>query len=260
MSKLTLIKLGSKGAEVEAWQDFLIGLHLLGAPSDGDFGPKTLAATIKFQADHGLNPEGVVGNRTYGVALQLDFNGVQDPRPGVEGANWPPKPAFPPLVTNADRQAVFGTFTYVPAPLPGDPEHIRVTDNWAKENIKSVPIPQLKKINGESHIEFHKLGAAQLTSLWAAWEAAGLLHWILRWDGSYNPRFVRKSHTTLSNHAFGSAFDINEPWNGFGKQPALVGQKGCVRELVAIANENGFYWGGHFNSPDGMHFELAKIL
>jgi len=43
--------------------------------------------------------------------------------------------------------------------------------------------------------------------------------------------------------------------------PALVGQKGSVRELVPIANENGFFWGGHFNDRlDGMHFEIAKIL
>jgi len=40
----------------------------------------------------------------------------------------------------------------------------------------------------------------------------------------------------------------------------LVGQKGCVRELVPIAHENGFYWGGHFSRLDGMHFEIAKIL
>jgi len=29
-------------------------------------------------------------------------------------------------------------------------------------------------------------------------------------------------------------------------------------KLVPIANELGFYWGGHFTRRDGMHFELAK--
>ena len=71
---------------------------------------------------------------------------------------------------------------------------------------------------------------------------------------------VRGSRQTLSNHAFGSAFDINAAWNGLGVIPPLVGQKGSVRELVALANENGFYWGGHFPRRDGMHFEIAKIL
>jgi hypothetical protein len=49
----------------------------------------------------------------------------------------------------------------------------------------------------------------------------------------------------------------------------MIGEKGCVRELVPIANEHGFYWGGHFGSVvngkmigrmDGMHFEIAKII
>ena len=41
--------------------------------------------------------------------------------------------------------------------------------------------------------------------------------------------------------------------------PALMGERGCVREMVRIAHENGFYWGGHFTRLDGMHFEVAKL-
>jgi hypothetical protein len=95
--------------------------------------------------------------------------------------------------------------------------------------------------------------------LWADWERAGLLHLVLTWHGSYVARFVRGSDRTLSNHAFGSAFDINFAWNKLGTVPALVGQKGTVRELVQIANDNGFYWGGHFKRLDGMHFEVAQV-
>lgn len=259
MPTLPLIKLNSKGQAVENWQDFLIGQDLLDEPSDGDFGPLTLAATIAFQKMAGLQPDGVVGNKTYGAAMQIGFNGVHDDRTGKEGADWPPKPDFDPLVSNAQRQKVFGKFEFVADPQPGDKEHIRVTDNWAKDNIIMVPVPQLRGISGGSHIQFHKLAANQLIKLWADWDAAGLLHLILIWDGSYNPRFVRGSTKTLSNHAFGSAFDINAKWNAYGSQPALVGQKGCVRELVTIANANGFYWGGHFTKQDGMHFEVARI-
>jgi hypothetical protein len=39
-----------------------------------------------------------------------------------------------------------------------------------------------------------------------------------------------------------------------------MGEHGCLLELVPIANEHGFYWGGHFSRKDGMHFEIAKIL
>ena len=71
---------------------------------------------------------------------------------------------------------------------------------------------------------------------------------------------MRGSRTTLSNYAWGTAFDINVPWNARGTVPALCGEKGSVRELVAIANEHGFYWGGHFSRRDGMHFEVARVL
>ena len=64
----------------------------------------------------------------------------------------------------------------------------------------------------------------------------------------------------MSNHAFGSAFDINAEQNTLGTRPPLVGQHGSVRQLVPIANKWGFYWGGHFGGrQDGMHFEIAFI-
>jgi D-alanyl-D-alanine carboxypeptidase len=73
--------------------------------------------------------------------------------------------------------------------------------------------------------------------------------------------FIRGRPGELSNHAFGAAFDINFPWNPLGEVPALVGQRGCVRELVPIANRFGFFWGGHFhNRLDGNHFEVAQVM
>jgi hypothetical protein len=90
-------------------------------------------------------------------------------------------------------------------------------------------------------MQFHKLGAAQLQGLWKDWEHAGLLDRILTYGGAFNPRFVRGSTKTLSNHAFGSAFDVNERWNERGHRPALVGQKGSVRELAALAHKWGFW-------------------
>ena len=60
----------------------------------------------------------------------------------------------------------------------------------------------------------------------------------------------------LSNHAFGTAFDINVQWNPL---EALPGRTGCVFELVPMAHRHGFYWGGHFSRRDGMHFEVARV-
>jgi intein/homing endonuclease len=76
------------------------------------------------------------------------------------------------------------------------------------------------------------------------------------------------SGVVVSN-SWGTAFDVNVPQNGLNKVPAMIGEIGCVRELVPIANECGFYWGGHFGKEvngkmvgrlDGMHFEIAKII
>jgi hypothetical protein len=254
MPALQLIKINSSGPLVKAWQFFLIGLGFYKHEADGKFGPLTQQATIDFQKRFNLQPDGIVGNKTFGIAMQMGFEGVDDNRRDKSGAEWPPKPDFTPLTTNAARQRIFGTFTFEPAPFRDNPENIRITNNWDKENIISVTIPQLKPLTGGTKMQFHKLAADQLIQLWKDWDDAGLLHLVLSFDGSYAPRFVRGNTKTLSNHAFGSAFDINFPWNKLGAIPALVGQKGSVRELVPIANENGFYWGGHFERKDGMHF------
>lgn len=46
------------------------------------------------------------------------------------------------------------------------------------------------------------------------------------------------------------------------KNPKILisGEKETVLDLVKIANEHGFYWGGHFPRLDGMHFEIAQLM
>lgn len=259
MEALKLIRINSTGPLVESWQFFLIGQHLYFGEADGVFSREVQQATITFQQKHNLQPDGVVGNKTYGVAMQLGFDGILDDRDDKSGPDFPKPPAFKPLVSNDERAAVFGRFSFVSDPVPGNPENIRITDNWATENIKMVSVPQLISIKGSDRVQFHRKAEGQLISLWQDWEDAGLLPLVITWAGSFVPRFIRGSRKTLSNHSFGSAFDINVAWNPLGAVPALVGQKGSVRELVQIANKNGFYWGGHFTRKDGMHFEVAQI-
>ncbi|SFD98070.1 Putative peptidoglycan binding domain-containing protein [Chitinophaga sp. CF118] len=260
MEPLTLIKINSQGALVESWQFFLTGQGFYDGPVDGNFTGEVKDATIEFQKKNDLQPDGIVGNKTFGVAMHLGFEGIKDDSVDKSGANFPTPPPFPPLVTNEQRTPIFGKFTFVAAPIPGNKENIRITDNWESQNIKIVSIPQLTHVKGSDKVQFHKLAANQLTKLWKDWEEAGLLPLVLSWGGSFVPRFVRGSATTLSNHSFGTAFDINMDFNKRGALPALVSQKGCVRELVQIANNNAFFWGGHFKNKDGMHFEIAKIL
>ncbi|MDX2179358.1 MAG: M15 family metallopeptidase [Bryobacteraceae bacterium] len=172
---------------------------------------------------------------------------------------FPARPGFAPLDTAA-RAAAFGTFSFVPAPTQTDREAIRIVDNWERENIVRVQIPQLIGIAGlhtNGFARFHKRAAPQLLALWKAWGDAGLLGRVLSWAGAYDARFIRGSQTVLSNHSFGTAFDINAPENPLNRPTAAAGQRGCVWELVAIAHAHGFFWGGHFTRLDGMHFEIA---
>lgn len=259
------IKHGSKGEDVKKWQFFLIGQSLLKAEATGFFGPKTDEATKKFQKKYNLVADGIVGQLTYAKAMTLRLPVVNDPSNLQKISNdyyWiPVRPNFKPLATNSERQQIFGGYKYN---ILTDGNSIKITDGWEKNNIVKVQIPQLKRVTGapkDGNVYFHKLAANQLCGLFNAWANEGISNLILTWSGSFVPRLVRGSKDTLSNHAFGTAFDINFTWNGLGVTPARIDEKGSVRRLVPTANKFGFYWGGHYSSRlDGMHFEVAKLI
>jgi len=262
----TILRTGAKGKEVERWQLFLIGAELLNDAADGRFGPLTEKATRAFQKQHRLIADGVVGPRTYAAAMTLGFDpGLDDPIAPHDTNILTGRSALKAL-SPSQRVKLFGAIEFDNKPTRSNPEAIIITNDWEKENIVSVTIPQLMGIPvfgkpSSGRLRFHKKGVEQLKALWTAWEAAGLMDRILTYEGSYNPRLIRGSRTTLSNHAYGTAFDINYQWNRLGTLPAPVGERGSVRELVPIANDHGFFWGGHFkNRPDGMHFEIARLL
>lgn len=263
---IQMLRKGSKGRDVERWQNFLIGLGHLRGVADGDFGPITEKATKAYQRALGISADGIVGPFTLGQALTqglaLDFEDAVDP--GSNPIVSEPSTLAP--VTGTKREKMFGKIEFEADPAANNPERIRVTNGWETDSVETVMVPQLKgkRVFGQSssgRMRFHRKATAQLKALWAAWEEAGLADLILTYEGSYAPRFIRGSRTTLSNHAYASAFDINARWNRLGQIPALEGQTGSVRALAGIANDHGFYWGGHFkNRPDGMHFEVAKLL
>ena len=264
---LRILREGASGADVRRWQLFLIGRNLLSGAADGAFGPKTRLATCAFQTTQRLSADGIVGPMTFGKALLLGYDpGFVDSVPEESEVDFPPPPDFPPLSSTAERSQLFGRFQFEPAPTRESPEAIKILGDWETENIATVFVPQLKGIKvfgraGSGRLRFHRYASDQLLSLWKSWEDANLLRFVLAYEGSYSPRFIRGSTKTLSNHAFGTAFDINARWNRLGTTPALRGQLGSVRDLVAIANSHGFYWGGHYKKrPDGMHFEVAKLL
>ena len=74
-----------------------------------------------------------------------------------------------------------------------------------------------------------------------------------QYGGCFVPRFIAGT-TTLSNHAFGLAFDLNVPEN----QRGTVGQ--INRQVVSIFEKWGFTWGGTWHFTDPMHFELNRLV
>jgi hypothetical protein len=238
--------------EIRLFQFFLIGQNFNIGRADGIIGSRTTQGIIDFQKKHGLQADGVVGKQTFIKALELGFMGDL----------FPLKPNFNPIVATAGRQRLFGKFDWERAhDLTGEKrDDIIIKGNWERDNIVLIEVPQLIPIRGNPNVRCHRLVAKQTIDLFAAWEREGLMKYVLSWHGMYNPRFIRGREGVLSNHAFGSAFDINLDDNMLGALPALVGRKGSVRLLVETANEFGFYWGGHFSRRDGMHFEIAKIL
>lgn len=75
-------------------------------------------------------------------------------------------------------------------------------------------------------------------------------------DWGYAFRNVRGSTTNLSNHASGTAVDLNAVDHPLGKSGTFPNEK--VPMIRALAKKYGMIWGGDFRSrPDEMHFEIA---
>ncbi|GJD98115.1 M15 family metallopeptidase [Methylobacterium isbiliense] len=273
-------------AEVQRWQYFLRrqGYDQVGN-IDGDFGINTETTTKFFQVKHNLVPNGEVDAPTLNVAATRGYTILpQTYYSDRRGGAYPPRPTGLSSPSNATRNRDFGCFTFLQHPRPPRPDKEaivitascdRTVPDWVGANIVEMPVPQLRFARGyNGRIRCHRLAAPVIKALFEAWEQADLLHLILSYDGCFVPRYKRKQAPSptlghnekksadveaLSNHAFGSAFDINAADNPLGEEPAECGDRGSVRELVAAANAVGIYWGGHFGTEDGMHFEISAL-
>jgi len=269
------IQKGDKGEHIRRIQYFLRDKELYMDEVDGIFGPNMEDAVRDYQTIEELPISGVIGNwnltrmlsqklyllggNSPGKLATIDVGNVVQPE---HGDQYPPKPPFRSLTGNKQRARIFGAYEYRHDPLPDNPENIRILGNWEGQNIVSVNLPELEEVsNGKfKRMRVHQKTAAPLKALWWEWGQKNLLDRIQTYSGAFVPRFIRGSRKTLSNHAFGSAFDINASWNWLGQVPAMLGEEGCVRELVTTAHKYGFYWGGHFSRRDGMHFEQAILV
>lgn len=174
-----------------------------------------------------------------------------------------PKP-----LSHEDRVHLFGALKWKPLP-GGKLGEIELERAWVKANLTTIRIPfEGVSSSGLSPatraISVHRLAAKPMLALWEAWRDAGYLPLIRTFNGCWVPRMKRGHEQStrqidLSNHSWGTAFDINAPWNKLGQRGARMGQTGSVELLVPLALELGWAWGGYFSTVDGMHFELSEL-
>jgi hypothetical protein len=151
---------------------------------------------------------------------------------------------------------------------------VRLLDDWEKKNLVDVTIPQLRgaKLLGEDKsfsgtLRFNRIGVNALKHVWEEAESSGIVKngiiqngnrtERLSFDGSYTPRLVHGSNSTLSNSTKGLLIYINAEYNPTGVKPPDVGQPGSVRVLVPLFEKYGFRWGGNYARPCGMIFEYT---
>jgi len=72
-----LLKLGSKGTQVEALQKRLADLGYYTGKLDGDYGPATQKAVANYQTAEHLKRDGIVGDDVLGALGMLDFGSKQ---------------------------------------------------------------------------------------------------------------------------------------------------------------------------------------
>ncbi len=122
---------------------------------------------------------------------------------------------------------------------------------WVQRYIRTVELP------GIATTRCHEIIIPQLLAALDEIRAIGLYDhfkpeqfggcWVARhidWDPS----------KPLSNHAWGTAIDFNTHDNWLGEEPQMD------MRIVEVFEKWGFEWGGHWRRPDGMHFELERIV
>lgn len=115
---------------------------------------------------------------------------------------------------------------------------------WADKNLTTVAAP-----NGAA-FRVNKLAASDFKGFLKDLDASG---YDIKSSGGYNLRNIR-GRSVLSQHAFGTAIDVNADSN-----PMLSRGDGVVTDLPsnirALAADHNLEWGGDFRRPDAMHFE-----
>jgi hypothetical protein len=128
---------------------------------------------------------------------------------------------------------------------------IKIDPTWVQRNIVTIEIPNL------GTARCHRAMVPQLMAALREVQEAGLYGHFRRdqFAGCFMPRHILwNPDRGLSMHAWGLAIDFNSVDNAFGKRPVMDPR------IVRIFERWGFEWGGHWSTPDGMHFQLSRIV
>ena len=289
MRLLLLTDPALSGDDVRHVQSKLKSLGLYNGDLDGDFGPKTGAAVREFQRRARLDIDGIVGEDTLeslGILEDIQFadapafadNGWHfEPPNGL--AEWEERYGIPTgrlawerhnlvLVDLSDLRGPFSksvddinTLRVKLGLLPNDYPRGEVMVRGVGDLYYPLPSGEkldffATRINPVTGVRGYGFLCHRLTEdIWFEFFArlvdADLLRHLRTFNGSYVFRQVRGG-SRLSAHAFGAAVDLDPATNQMGHMPTMS------TDIVHVAEEMGFTWGGRWSRPDGMHFQWGS--
>lgn len=132
-------------------------------------------------------------------------------------------------------------------------------------SANDISVTSVRKIPGTERSVRLRNGPAGDLLLWVASQFDRLVEDIDPGqldDWGYAPRTIRGSTTVLSNHASGTALDLNATRHPRGTKPSANFSQHQIDTIHAIiaATEGCVRWGGDYVAPalkDGMHFEIV---
>ncbi len=128
---------------------------------------------------------------------------------------------------------------------------ITIHGDWVARNITRVQLP------GMAATSCHRVMVPQLLAVVEELIERDLYSHLdpSQFAGCFVARHIDWNPSRpLSMHAWGLAIDFNTRDNWLGQTPKMD------RRVVEVFEKWGFDWGGHWRRPDGMHFELARIV
>jgi hypothetical protein len=128
---------------------------------------------------------------------------------------------------------------------------ITIHGDWVERNIVRVPVP------GMGTTQCHRVMVPQLYAAIEELIDRGLYDHLdpSQFAGCFVARHIDwRPDRPLSMHAWGLAIDFNARDNPLGATPTMDPR------VVEVFERWGFDWGGRWSRPDGMHFELARIV